>query len=95
MPKVSVSVLFLILCLFLLHYCALVDRVGASLGLYCSYRGGRGGHPSMVPQYNKDHLNSIISLPPDWPGNDTTQMILGVLAHHQRVSSSPVRADEI
>ena len=74
---------------------ALVDRVGASLGLYSSYRGGRGGHPLAVPQYIKDHLTSIISLPPDWPGNDTTQMILGVLAHHQRVSSSPVRADEI
>ena len=34
----------------------LVDRVGASLGLYSSYRGGRGGHPSMVPQYNKDNF---------------------------------------
>ena len=73
----------------------LVDRVGASLGLYSSYRGGRGGHPLTVPQYTKDHLKSIISLPPDWPGNDTTQMILDVLAHHQRVSSSPVRADEM
>ena len=73
----------------------LVDRVGASLGLYSSYRGGRGGHPLMVPQYTKDHLNSILSLPPDWPGNNTTQMILGILAHHQRVSSSPVQADEI
>ena len=73
----------------------LVDRVGASLGLYSSYRGGRGGHPLMVPQYTKDHLKSIISLPPDWPGKDTTQMILGILAHRQRVSSSPVRADEI
>ena len=49
----------------------------------------------MVPQYNKDHLSHIISLAPDWPGNDTTQMILGILAHRQRVSSSPVRADEI
>ena len=48
----------------------------------------------MVPQYTKDHLNRIISLPPDWLGNYTTQMILGVLAHHQRVSSSPVRADK-
>ena len=60
---------------------SLVDRVGASLGLYSSYRGGRGGHPLTVPQYVKDHLKSIISLPPDWPGNDTTQMILCVLAH--------------
>ena len=73
----------------------LVDRVGASLGLYSSYRGGRGGHPSVVAQYNKYHLSCIISLAPDWPGNDTTQMILGILAHHQRVSSSLVRADEI
>ena len=30
----------------------------------------------MVPQYIKDHLKIIISLPPDWPGDDTTQMIL-------------------
>ena len=72
----------------------LVDRVGASLGLYTSKRDGRGGHPLTVPQFTKDHLKSIISLAPDWPGNDTTQMILGVLAHHQRVSSSPVRADK-
>ena len=43
-----------------------------------------------VTQYTKDHLQSIISLPPDWPGNDTTQMILGVLAQRQRVSSSPL-----
>ena len=78
-----------------LSSCSLVDRVGASLGLYSSYRGGRGGHPLAVPQYTKDHLNSIISLPPDWLGNDTTQMILDILAHRQRVSSSPVRADQI
>ena len=70
-------------------------RVGASLGLYSSYRGGRGGHPSTVPQYTKDHLKSIIFLPPDWPENDTTQMILDILSHRQRVSSSPVRADQI
>ena len=50
---------------------------------------------SVVPQYTNDHLKSIIFHPPDWPGNDTTQMILGVLAHCQRVSSSPVRAAEI
>ena len=37
--------------------------------------------PSVVPQYTKDHLNSIIFLPPDWPGNDTTQMILGIMVH--------------
>ena len=37
-------------------YSTLVDQVGASLGLYSSYRGGRGGHPSMVPQYTKDCL---------------------------------------
>ena len=36
----------------------------------------------MVPQYTKDHLCSIISLPPDWLGYDTTQMILGILGHH-------------
>ena len=71
----------------------LVDRVGASLGLYSSYRGRREGHPSVVPQYTKDHFKSIISLQPDWPGTDTTQMILGVLAHRKRVTSSP--ADEI
>ena len=51
--------------------------------------------PSMVPQYTKDNLKSIISLPPDWQGNNTTQMILGVLAHRQRVTSSPVWIDEI
>ena len=28
---------------------ALVDRVGASLGLYSSYRGERGVHPLTVP----------------------------------------------
>ena len=50
---------------------------------------------AMVPQYTKDHLNSILSLPPDWPGNNITQIILGVWTHCQRVSSSPVRADEI
>ena len=49
----------------------------------------------MVPQYTKDHLKSIISLPPDWPGNDNTQMTFGVLAHRQKVSSSPVWDDEI
>ena len=53
------------------------------------------GHPPTVPQFTKDHLKSIISLAPDWPGEDTTQIILGILAHPQRVSSSPVRADEI
>ena len=56
---------------------------------------GRGGHPLTVSQFTKDHLKSIISQPPDWLGKDTTQMILGILAHHQRVSSSPVRADEM
>ena len=35
------------------------------MGLYSSYRGRRGGHPLAVPQYIKDHLKSIISLPPD------------------------------
>ena len=40
----------------------------------------------MVPQYTKDHLKSVISLPPDWPGNDTTQMILGDLAHRHTVT---------
>ena len=70
-------------------------RQPQALGLYSSYRGGRGGHPLAVPQYNKKHLNRIISLPPDWLGNDTRQMILGVLAHRPRVTSSPVRADEI
>ena len=54
-----------------------------------------GEHPSLVPQYTKDHSKAIISLPPDWLRIDTTQMILGVLAHLQRVSSSPIRADEI
>ena len=49
----------------------------------------------MVLQYTKDHLQCIICMPPDWPDYDTTQMILGVLAHRQRVSSSPVRADEM
>ena len=52
------------------------------------FLGHCGGHPSTVPQYTKDHLMSIISLPPDWPGNDTTQMILGIMVHRQRVTSS-------
>ena len=40
-------------------------------------------------------LYSIISLPPDWPGNDTNQMILSILVHRQSMSSSPIRNDEI
>ena len=68
-----------------------MDRVGASLGLYSSTRGGRRGHPSVVPKYTKDHLKSIIFFPPDWPGNDTTQRILGIMVHHQRVTSSSLR----
>ena len=43
---------------------------------------------SVVPQYTKDHLKSIIFLTPDWPGNATTQMILGIMVHRQRVTSS-------
>ena len=43
---------------------------------------------SVVPQYTKDHLKSIIFLPPDWSVNDTTQMILGIMVHRQRVTSS-------
>ena len=43
---------------------------------------------SVVPRYTKDHLKSIILLLPDWPGNDTTQMILGIMVHRQRVTSS-------
>ena len=68
---------------------------GRQPGAIFQLQGGRGGHPLTVPQYTKDHLNSIIFLPPDWPGNDTTQMILHILAHRQRVSSSSVRADQI
>ena len=40
----------------------LVDRVGVSRGIYSIHRSGWGGHPSMVPQYTKDHLKSILSL---------------------------------
>ena len=50
---------------------------------------------SVVPQYTKDHLKSIIVLTPDWPGNDTTQMILGIMVHHKRVTTSPVRDAEM
>ena len=57
-------------------------------GAIFQLQGGRGGHPSMVPQYTKDHLKSIIFLPPDWLVNDTTQMILGIMVHRQRVTSS-------
>ena len=46
---------------------------------------------SVVPRYTKDHLKSIILLLPDWPGNDTTQMILGIMVHRQRVTSSSLR----
>ena len=74
---------------------ALVDRVGVSQGLYSSYRVGGGSHPSVVPQYTKDHLKSIIFLTPDWPGNDTTQMILGRMMHCQRVTTPPRRDVEI
>ena len=37
----------------------------------------------------KDHLCSIIPWPIRWQEYDTLQMILGILGHCQRVSSSP------
>ena len=42
----------------------------------------------VVPQYTKDHFKSITFLIPDWSGNDTAQMILGIKVHRQRVTSS-------
>jgi len=69
--------------------------VGASQGLYSIHRVGGGSHPSVVLPYTKDHLKSIIFLMPDWPGNDTTQMILGIMAHYQTVTTSPVRDAEM
>ena len=58
-------------------------------GLYFISPDGRGGHPLTVCQYTKDHLCSIIPRPIRWQGYDTLQMILVILRHRQRVSSSP------
>ena len=41
-----------------------------------------------VCRNNKDHLCSIILRPIRWQGYDTLQIILGILRHHGRVSSS-------
>ena len=80
------------------RHSALVDsssQTDGALGLYSSYRGGRGGHPLTVPQYTKDHLKSIIFLPPDWPGNDTTQMILHILAERDHLPAGKPGYDEL
>ena len=60
-----------------------------ALGLHFICPDGRGGHPLTVCQNIKDHLCSIIPRPIRWQGYDTLQMILNILGHRQRVSSSP------
>ena len=80
---------------YTIHWWILEEKTDIALGLYFISPDGRGGHPLMVCPNTKDHLCSIVPRPIRWQGSDTTQMILGILAHRQRVSSSPVLADEI
>ena len=71
-------------------FLALVDSRGENgHSLYLVSSDGRGGHPLTVGQNVKDHLCSIIPWPIRWQEYDTVQMILGILGHRQRVSSSP------
>ena len=71
------------------HWWILEEKTDIALGLYFVSPDGRGGHPLMVCPSTKDHLCSIVPLPIRWQGSDTTQMILGILGHRQRVSPSP------
>ena len=64
-------------------------------GLYFSIPNGGGSHPLMVHHSTKDHLCSIISWPIRWQGYDTLQMILSILGHHGRVTTSPDPLDGI
>ena len=71
------------------HWWILEKKTDKALGLYFVSPDGRGGHPLMVCQNTKEHLCSIVPRPIRWQGYDTLQMILGILGHRQRVSSSP------
>ena len=71
------------------HCWILDEKTDIASGLYLISPDGRGGHPRTVCQNTKDHLCSIILQPIRWQGYDTVQMILGILRHHGRVSSSP------
>ena len=71
------------------HCWILEAKMDMALGLHFICPDGRGGHPLTVRQNIKDHLCSIIPRPIRWQGYDTLQMILNILGHHQRVSSSP------
>ena len=71
------------------HWWILKEKTDIALGLYFVNPDGRGGHPLMVCRYTNYHLCSIVPRPITWQGYDTLQMILGILGHHQRVSSSP------
>ena len=71
------------------HYWILEDKTDIAWGLYFIILDGRGGHPLTVCQNIKDHLCSIVTRPIRWQGYDTFQMILNILGHRQRVSSSP------
>ena len=71
------------------HWWILEEKTDIAWGLYLVSSDGRGGHPLTVGQNVKDHLCSIIPWPIRWQEYDTLQMILGILGHRQRVSSSP------
>ena len=71
------------------HWWILEEKTDIAWGLYLVSSDGRGGHPLTVGQNVKDHLCSIIPWPIRWQEYDTVQMILGILGHRQRVSSSP------
>ena len=72
----------------LAHWWILGEKTDIAWGLYFISPDGRGGHPLTACQYTKDHLCSIIPWPIRWQGYDALQMILCILGHHQRVSSS-------
>ena len=71
------------------HCWILEEKIDIASGLYFISTDRRGGHPLTVCQYTKDHLCSIVPWPIRWQEYDTVQMILGILGHRQRVSSSP------
>ena len=71
------------------HWWILEEKTDIVLGLYFVSPDGRGGHPLTACRDTKDHLCSIVPRPIRWQGYDTLQMILGILGHRQRVSSSP------
>ena len=71
------------------HLWILEEKTDIAWGLYLVSSDGRGGHPLTVGQNVKDYLCSIIPWPIRWQEYDTVQMILGILGHRQRVSSSP------